>query len=171
MEGWALKKPSIYLNGFLLIEVIKIFGNDKKYPDLPVIIAGDMNTFTYADNDDDEAVSDMIRKDGDNGRFRRENPDKWETLFDFMEGRGYDYRNCNQENKISCRDHIDGLDFLLEMNLDWFFTRGIKASEPSTVTTIFNSEELQGFKGLESSNGTEMTDHNILSIYMEKDFL
>jgi hypothetical protein len=139
---------------------------DKKYPDLPVVIAGDMNTFTYEDGDD-EVISDLIRNDGDKGRFRRENPGEWETLFDFMEGRGYDFRNCNQKNKISCRDHIEGLDFLLEMNLDWFFTRGINASEPSTVATIFNSEDLPGFEGLENSNGTEMTDHNILSIYME----
>jgi endonuclease/exonuclease/phosphatase family metal-dependent hydrolase len=139
---------------------------DKKYPDLPVIIAGDMNTFTYEDGDD-EVISDLIRNDGDMGKFRRENPGEWETLFDFMEGRGYDFQNCNQKNKISCRDHIKGLDFLLEMNLDWFFTRGIKASEPSTVTTIFNSEDLPGFEGLKDSNGIEMTDHNILSIYME----
>ena len=102
---------------------------DEKYKDMPVIIAGDMNTFTFEDGDD-RFISELILEDGDEGRSRRENPEHWETLFDFMEERGYDYRTCNQQGKISCRDNVKGLEFPLEMNLDWFFTRGIKNYNP-----------------------------------------
>ena len=139
---------------------------DKKYNGMPVIIAGDMNTFTYEDGDD-KVISSIIIKEGDKGRYRREHPHEWESLFSMMERKGYDYMNCNQKNKISCRDNIDGLDFLLEMNLDWFFIKGIKTSEPSTVTTIFDRSQLTCFEGLPESDGIEMTDHNILSIYGE----
>ncbi len=109
---------------------------DEKYKDLPVIIAGDMNTFTYEDGDD-EVISSIILKDGDKGQYRRENPEEWESLFSMMETKGYNYKNCNQKGKVSCRDNIKGLDFLLEMNLDWFFIKGLKASQPSTAATIF----------------------------------
>ncbi len=137
-----------------------------KFNDLPVIVAGDMNTFGYEDGDDD-LISSLILKDGDKGRYRREHPENYESLFAMMENNRFDYRKCNQFRKVSCRDKIKGLPFPLELNLDWFFTRDVITSYPLTVSTIFERTQLSGFKGLEKSDGIEMSDHNILSIKVE----
>ncbi len=138
---------------------------EEYYPDLPVLVAGDMNTLTF-DGGNGETVSDLIKKDGDMGKSRRMNPEKWESLFELMEEKGFDCTSCNEAGKITCRENIKDLNHVLEMNLDWFFLKGLVAENPLTVSSVFDRSVLPGFSGLSNSDGIEMTDHNIITLFL-----
>ena len=43
------------------------------------------------------------------GKSRRMNPEKWESLFELMEEKGFDCTSCNEAGKITCRENIKDL--------------------------------------------------------------
>lgn len=133
---------------------------EKRFKNMPVIIAGDMNTNTFDGSNASETkrMYELFKIETD----RVKAPEKYEPLFKLAEGYGYDYKMCNLPGKITRRKPIDGKGNL-EMNLDWFFTKGMSCSEPIVVNTIFNRSELPGIEGLEHSEGIQFSDHNAIS--------
>lgn len=134
---------------------------EKIFRNIPIIIAGDMNTNTFDGSNASEAARmlDVFKAESD----RVNMPEKYEPLFELVESYGYDYKHSNMPGKITRRKPIPERG-TLEMNLDWFFTRGVTCFETAVVNTIFKQVELPGISGMEVSEGIQISDHNAISV-------
>lgn len=130
---------------------------------LPVIIAGDMNTNT-CDGNNDEAFIDLY----DHRQSQSERiytPEAYEPIFKLMEDYGFDYKSANVRGISTRRKPIAGKGNL-ELNLDWFFVRGLSCIEPAVIKTIFSVSELEGLPPIDAAGkeGMEITDHDAISV-------
>lgn len=134
----------------------------KHFGEIPVIISGDMNTNACGPEAEEfiklyenpSLLADIITY-----------PENYEPLLKLVEDYGYEYRQANVSGKITRRKPIAGKGDL-ELNLDWFFVKGLKCSAPAVVNTIFSIKELE-FKNLKETtyaDGLEISDHNVISL-------
>jgi len=78
-------------------------------------------------------------------------PVPYEPLFRVMEGAGYDWQACNTLGIATQRTRPDGTPRPPLGKIDWFFSRGLKASAPATVAAV-------------DSNGRAISDHEVLVV-------
>lgn len=132
---------------------------EKRFDNIPIVIAGDMNTNTFDGSKASEAMRMYEAFKAEPDRIKA--PEKYEPLLELVKNYGYDYMTSNVTGKITRRKPIAGKG-ILEMNLDWFFTRGMRCLETTVVNTIFTRAELLGVKNMEESEGIEISDHNAI---------
>ncbi|MYB40195.1 endonuclease [Candidatus Saccharibacteria bacterium] len=101
-------------------------------PQAPAVIGGDLNTFSF----DREAMygplGDVRRAfAADPGRLLH--PTEHEPLFVLAEGRGYDWQSCNLLGEPTQRLKSTPLSIRSGKKIDWFLTRGLKASAPRVI--------------------------------------
>lgn len=114
----------------------------------PVVIGGDFNTFSAAR----EAVKDAERKAAllaeDPGRLT--NPVAHEPLFDVARAAGFDWEACNRPGATQ-RASGGRAPEPPYGRLDWFFTRGLAASDPAIVPAVDGA-------------GAAISDHELLAV-------
>lgn len=126
-------------------------GIDNYAPGLPVIIGGDFNTKS-ADRDtakDRQALARLLAADPQ----RLINPVPYEPLFELAASRGYDWRSSNT-SAATQRSRPDGTPQPPFGRLDWFFTRGLNASNAATTAAVDKA-------------GQAISDHDLLSVTVE----
>ncbi len=130
---------------------------------LPVIIAGDMNTNTCDGNHDEEFIDLYDNRQSQAERIS--SPEAYEPIFELIEAYGFDYKSANVKGKSTRRKPIANKGNL-ELNLDWFFVRGLSCMEPAVIKTIFTVSELEGIPLMDAAGkeGIEITDHDAISV-------
>ncbi|MDX1541257.1 MAG: endonuclease/exonuclease/phosphatase [Geminicoccaceae bacterium] len=117
---------------------------DAYAPDQPVLIGGDFNTCTidrtWARGTGAKPVLDPTRL---------LDPVAHEPLFEAMAGRGYDFERCNTLGVATQRTRPDGTPAPPLGRIDWFFSRGLLATEPATIAAV-------------DQGGTAISDHEVL---------
>ncbi|TPN76898.1 endonuclease [Mesorhizobium sp. CU2] len=106
---------------------------DKYDADAPVLIGGDLNTLTatYPErNDDPAAWRARIAAEPDRLMY----PERHEPLFAVFAEYGYDWRDANAFDKPTQRRAAG--DLTPAGHIDWFFTRGLVASQPVTLPAV-----------------------------------
>jgi endonuclease/exonuclease/phosphatase family metal-dependent hydrolase len=131
--------------------------------DMPVIIAGDMNSNTCDGSIDEEFTNLYEKRQSQSERLH--SPEKSEPLFKLLKDSGFNYENANVDGKVTRRKPINKKG-VLELNLDWFFTRGLICTEPKVVETFFSSNELECMPSLDANwnEGVEISNHNAISV-------
>lgn len=121
---------------------------DAYHGDGPVVLGGDFNTTSASRHEIRIApgVDELLRADP--GRLL--NPAPHEPLFEVAARRGYDWRSCNTPDGTQ-RTRPDGTPAPPHGRLDWFFVRGLEASEPATVPAV-------------DAAGIAISDHELLAV-------
>ncbi len=107
-------------------------------PGAPAVVAGDLNTATMPD----PATA------GDLDWFAR--PEAREPLFAAMGEAGFDWQRCNTPDQTR-RLIPDGRRAPWVQRIDWFFTRGVSASEPRTWPAV-------------DAAGAPLSDHELITV-------
>jgi endonuclease/exonuclease/phosphatase family metal-dependent hydrolase len=97
----------------------------------PALIGGDFNTSTLSRG--------WARGSGEKPVLpeeRRLDPVPFEPLFEVAAARGYDWRSCNELGVATERTRPDGTPRPPLGKIDWFFSRGVAASDPATVPAV-----------------------------------
>ncbi len=101
-------------------------------PDAPVIVGGDFNTSSASIEERWGDRAAWLR------RVEREpdlllRPEKYEPLFDLMGAAGFDWQSCNVEAAPTFPTDNPAAP---RAKLDWFFTRGLAASDPAVISAV-----------------------------------
>jgi endonuclease/exonuclease/phosphatase family metal-dependent hydrolase len=115
---------------------------------MPVLLGGDFNTSTgsYADRwSNRTAWLQKLRREPE----RLTRPEAFEPLFACAARFGYEWQTCNVMGVATQRFGAD--DERPRAKLDWFFTRGLKASEPRIIPAL-------------RSDGRPSSDHDALVV-------
>ncbi len=159
LENRATPQERLRQMTFLLDEVERYFG------DLPVLIGGDMNTNTVSGNTPgsmeelEENPQEQLRRLGDIPSL--------EPLMDFAARRGFSYRDCNLMNKATRRKPMPS-GAIVKLNLDWFFQRGLKCSQPRRVETILRMKDLENPPAhVAEFEEKELSDHDVVTVMVE----
>lgn len=102
-------------------------------PDAPVLIGGDFNTLTATHeerHDDPDAWAALILADPD----RLIDVEAYEPLFAVFAERGYDWKTAN--NLKLATQRRDAGDPTPVGRIDWFFTRGLVATNPAVLPAV-----------------------------------
>lgn len=135
---------------------------EKTFPDMPILIGGDMNTNTVDGNAPD-GMDELLNNEQEQWRRMGSIPDL-EPLMACAARYGYSYTDCNLMRKTTRRKHMPGYPDIL-LNLDWFFQRGLSCKDPQRVETIFTSEELLDASAQYSEyDGMEFSDHDAILV-------
>ncbi|MHC1787698.1 MAG: endonuclease/exonuclease/phosphatase family protein [Christensenellales bacterium] len=141
---------------FVLEQAARVF------PDLPVLIGGDMNTNTV-DGDAPDGMAALEGNPSEQAR-RMANIPAFEPLMASAKAWGCSYEDCNLLDKPTRRKHMPGGQDIL-LNLDWFFQKGLYCRDPRRVETIFSHLDLMGDAGrFAALDGQEMSDHDAVAI-------
>lgn len=132
---------------------------DELFPGLPVVMGGDFNTNTF----DGRSVPEFLamfeeQKAGAPPRDVAET----EPVLPLAEQYGYDYRAANVIPASTRRKpmHNEAGD-VLELQLDWLFTRGLTASERGVISTkLADCGWAKPGSPLDEYKGAELSDHN-----------
>jgi endonuclease/exonuclease/phosphatase family metal-dependent hydrolase len=125
----------------LLLAAIDAYGEGQ-----PVLLGGDFNTST--------ASRGHARGTGERPRLPAErllDPVPFEPLFELAADRGYDWRACNTLCVPTQRTRPDGTPAPPFGRIDWFFSRGLLATDPQTVAAT-------------DAAGVAISDHELLSV-------
>lgn len=97
----------------------------------PVVIGGDLNTFSLAlgQVSDRDAVAAALRADPERWRH----PERHEPLFALVEARGYRWRAANVAGESTHRHATGSGSARGQLKLDWLLVRGLAASEPAVL--------------------------------------
>ena len=121
---------------------------DRYDPEAPVIVGGDFNT---------QSVPWMLAKDAmDRRALLADDPDRlvdpvrYEPLFAVAADRGYDWQAANRQGPTQ-RQRPDGTPSPPFGRIDWFFCRGLAATDPRTVPAV-------------DADGTAISDHDALIV-------
>jgi len=100
-------------------------------PRAPVVIGGDLNTFSLglAEVADRDAVAAALRADPE--RWRR--PERHEPLFALAEARGYAWRAANRLAEPTHRHATESGSARGQLKLDWLLVRGLEAADPAVL--------------------------------------
>ena len=112
----------------------------------PVLLGGDFNTST--------ASRGWARGTGERQILpaaRLLDPVPHEPLFEVAAARGYDWRACNTLGVPTQRTRPDGTPPPPFGRIDWFFSRGLAASDPQTVAAV-------------DAAGVAISDHEVLTV-------
>lgn len=103
-------------------------------PRAPVVIGGDLNTFSLglAQVADREAVAAALRADPE--RWSR--PERHEPLFALAEARGYEWRAANAAGEPTHRHVTESGSARGQLKLDWLLVRGLGASQPAVLDAV-----------------------------------
>jgi endonuclease/exonuclease/phosphatase family metal-dependent hydrolase len=124
-----------------LLDAIDAYGGGQ-----PVLLGGDFNTST--------ASRGWARGTGERQILpaaRLLDPVAHEPLFEVAAARGYDWRACNTLGVPTQRTRPDGTPPPPLGRLDWFFSRGLVATDPQTVAAV-------------DANGVAISDHEVLTV-------
>jgi len=106
---------------------------DAAYPGRPVVIGGDLNTFSVSKTDlDDPAV---LRGKATEDPVRFADPVRYEPLFVLAEERGYEWKLSNVPG-IPTHHEQESPTRTGTMKLDWFLTRGVRILSPSILPAL-----------------------------------
>lgn len=135
------------------------------FGDLPVLIGGDVNTNTV-DGDNGVAMDVFLHNEAEQSRRAAIIP-ALEPLMDEAASQGFSYQDCNIMEKYTRRKPMpDGS--TVRLNLDWFFQRGLRCSNPERVETLLHIGELVNPPAeLLAFEGFEMSDHDAITIEVE----
>ena len=78
-------------------------------------------------------------------------PVPYEPLFEVAAAQGYDWRACNTLGVPTQRTRPDGTPPPPFGRIDWFFSRGLAASDPQTVAAV-------------DAAGGAISDHEVLTV-------
>jgi endonuclease/exonuclease/phosphatase family metal-dependent hydrolase len=109
---------------------------DRFAPGVPAVIAGDLNTAALPDPGFGADWFDA--------------PGSTEPLFDLMADAGFDWRSANTTEQTRRIIH-DGRPHPLPRRIDWFFVRGLQASNPCTWAA-------------EDEFGVVLSDHELITV-------
>ena len=107
-------------------------------PEGPAVVAGDLNVAAMPDPG---AEPDL-------GWFER--PDLREPLFAVLRDAGFEWRRCNAPDQTR-RPIPDGRPTPWVQRIDWFFTRGLDASNPTTWAAVDEA-------------GASLSDHEMITV-------
>jgi endonuclease/exonuclease/phosphatase family metal-dependent hydrolase len=125
----------------LLLEAIDAYGGEQ-----PVLLGGDFNTST--------ASRGWARGTGEREVLpaaRLLDPVPHEPLFALAAAKGYDWTACNTLGIPTQRTRPDGTPPPPFGRIDWFFTRGLVASDPQTIPAV-------------DAKGIAISDHEMLLV-------
>jgi endonuclease/exonuclease/phosphatase family metal-dependent hydrolase len=122
---------------------------DAYAPGQPAVVGGDLNTHTFAASrrQDPEELRRTLAEDPE----RLRHPMRYEPLFALAEARGFDWRSCNALGASTQRTE-QGLGAL---KLDWFLTRGLRATEPEVIEAV------------DPAAGGLLSDHEAIAVTVE----
>ena len=95
---------------------------EERAGNLPIVIGGDFNTSTLPT---DPIELERIFAD----------PSSFEPMFGVFREAGFEWQSSNLP-EASCRTRPDGTPVGPFTKIDWFFTRGLEASDPATLPAI-----------------------------------
>ena len=126
---------------------------DLRNQQAPVILGGDFNTSTASFSERWSDRAGWLRRLAQEPQ-RLTAPEAFEPLFSVLERAGYDWHACNQPNVPTQRfSETEGRRPLGK--LDWFFTRGLVASDPRVVPAV-------------RADGDPSSDHDALVVTIAK---
>ena len=102
-------------------------------PQLPAVVAGDMNTLTFAVDMKTFHNLDWVRQLMKEDPDRISNPIPHEPLFKIAQKYGYNWQDCNIISKPTQRYFFGPLSLRGGRNMDWFLIRGLVSSAPSVI--------------------------------------
>ena len=102
-------------------------------PQSPAVVAGDMNTLTFAVDRNIFGNLDRTRQLMKEDPDRILNPIPHEPLFEIAQKYGYDWRDCNIISKPTQRCFFGPLSLRAGRNMDWFLVRGLTSSKPAVI--------------------------------------
>lgn len=120
---------------------------DEHAPGRPAIIGGDFNTAS--------APRDLMNRPGGLEALLAEDPDRlmqpmpYEPLFAVAHAAGYDWAACNDDRPTQRRRPDEAAK--PSGRIDWFFTRGLAASDPVTIPAV-------------DRQGAVISDHDALAV-------
>ncbi len=123
---------------------------DSYAPDMPVVVGGDFNTSTV-DRDPfwgPDAKRPLIVENPD----RLIDPIAYEPLFELAADAGYDWERANVLGAATMRTRPDGTPAPPMGKIDWFFTRGLDATDPEVVAAV------------DGNDATAISDHDLLAV-------
>lgn len=121
---------------------------DKYDPEAPVLLGGDFNTLTASHeerHDDAGAWAQRMAAEPD----RLIDVEPHEPLFAILAGRGYDWKAANNLDLPTQRREAG--DPMPVGRIDWFFTRGLVASDPAVLPAVL-------------PDGSPSSDHEALAV-------
>ncbi|MFQ5973156.1 MAG: endonuclease, partial [Alphaproteobacteria bacterium] len=121
---------------------------DQCYGECPTIIGGDFNTSTIDARTEKRRASKarLARADRD----RLADPIRFEPLFGVASRAGYDWTASNAPGTTTRKGPHEPPDKPME-KIDWFFTRGLCASDPRIIPAV-------------DQNGLAISDHELLAV-------
>lgn len=106
---------------------------DAAWPGLPVVIGGDLNTFSISKEELDHPSSVRDREAESPGRFA--DPIDHEPLFALAEERGCDWKQSNVAGTPTHHE-IESAGGHQPMKIDWFLTRGVRVRDPAVLPAV-----------------------------------
>ena len=100
-------------------------------PSAPVLIGGDLNTFSLGPADVEDP--DRARRLFEDDPGRLSHPVAHEPLFEIAAGRGYGWEACNVRGEPTQRVAEPRPSRRGEMKIDWFLSRGLRAADPEVL--------------------------------------
>ena len=121
-------------------------------PGTPVLVGGDLNTFSLDPADVGDA--EMMRRIFEEDPARLGHPVPHEPLFALAASRGYDWRACNEVGEPTQRLAEPRPSRRGEMKIDWFLSRGLRASQPTVLSAA-------------DAEGVALSDHEPIAVRVE----
>ena len=103
---------------------------DALYPRFPVVIGGDLKTFSVSKSDLDDPRALRERENEDHRRFVE--PVRHEPLFALAAEHGYEWKLSNVPG-VPTHHEQESPTRTGTMKLDWFLTRGVEVRAPSVL--------------------------------------
>jgi ADP-ribose pyrophosphatase YjhB (NUDIX family)/endonuclease/exonuclease/phosphatase family metal-dependent hydrolase len=133
-----------------LLDLVDVYADGR-----PVIVGGDLNTHTLdlagsEAHDGQDATADGADEYPDE-RFVQ--PFTHEPLFAEAATRGYDWTDANTDEPTH-RTEYRGGPVRGRLNLDWFLTRGVQASDPEVIPVV-------------AADGTALSDHDLIAVTVQ----
>jgi endonuclease/exonuclease/phosphatase family metal-dependent hydrolase len=109
---------------------------DALAPGLPALVGGDVNAHTLGPAELEDRAA--LRRALERAPRRLAEPWEHEPLFALAERRGFEWRRCNA---VGTPTHRPEGAARATLALDWFFARGLEASEPRVIATPLSDHD------------------------------
>lgn len=125
-------------------------GLDRYAPDLPWLIGGDFNTNSF-DIGFRQIGGDALAAAISNDPDRLTDPSRYEPMFEIAAAQGLDWAGCNAAHATTMRTLPDGRPVEPFAKIDWFFSRGLKCSDPVVIPAV-------------DKQGDAISDHEAIAV-------